>query len=158
MTTSTHAAPAPIPVRPHPAADHRPFITEAQTAAYTAALRAGVTRLTITGWEQQADGSLLQILPTGAALAYSPGTPLTALTPCAAGVRHPHPVATLADLRNAQADAAACTSAHRPPTRPEPTPAVRPLADAFPHGPGADTQPLDVTTLRADHAQEHSHG
>ncbi|MEU6979663.1 hypothetical protein [Streptomyces sp. NPDC046371] len=162
MTTRTHApkptAPAPIPTR-RPATIRRPFITEAQTSAYTAALHAGVTRLTITGWEHQADGSLLQTLPTGAALAYHPGadTPLTALTPCGARVRHPHPVATRADLRHAQADAAACPG-HRPPTQAEPAPAVRNLADAFPHAPSADTQPLDVTTLRAHHAQEHPHG
>ncbi|MFB7867421.1 hypothetical protein [Streptomyces sp. NPDC056069] len=154
----TTPAPAPIPARPHPTATARPFMTDAQTTAYVAALRAGVTRLTITGWEQQADGTLLQVLPTGAALTYAPGadTPLTALTPCAAGLRHPHPVTTVADLRRAQADADACTG-HQPP-QPEPGPTVRPLADAFPHITAADTQPLEVTTLRADHAQEHPNG
>lgn len=100
-----------LPVRPRPSlAQRSPFITDIQIrAAYTASL-AGVSSTLITGWQHQADGTTLYQLPNGAALTYSPyaDPPLTALTPCANGHHHPHPVTTPADLREAQHQAITC--------------------------------------------------
>lgn len=112
--TSVRKTTAPAPVAELPTRKplaQRDFITAVQmNAAFTAAI-AGVTYTRIAGWEHQADGTALYEMPSGAALTYAPfaDVPLTALTPCAHGTRHPHPVTTPADLRQAQHEAASCT-------------------------------------------------
>lgn len=111
MTTRTRAKKPTSrkPVRKAPAAGmaklptrkplaQRDFMTAIQIdAAFTAGL-AGVSYTRITGWEHQADGTALYDFPNGAAL-----------TPCAHGSHHPHPVTTPQDLRDAQHQAASCT-------------------------------------------------
>lgn len=156
-TAPAPAALAKLPTRKP--LNQRDFITDIQiTAAFTAA-RAGVTYTRITGWTHQADGTAHYDFPNGAALTYTPYAekPLTALTPCAHGSHHPHPVATIADLRQAQHDATSCTG-HTPaiPTpTPEPT-AVRTLADTLTRSDSSneDTQQTDITALRAETPQE----
>ncbi|MGW7283888.1 hypothetical protein ACWGH4_00055 [Streptomyces sp. NPDC054847] len=108
-TRKTPAAAAKLPTRKP--LNQRDFITAIQLdAAFTASL-AGVTYTRITGWQHQADGTVSYDFPNGAALTYTPHTdvPLTALTPCAHGSHHPHPVTTPQDLRDAQHQAASCT-------------------------------------------------
>ncbi|MEU9014319.1 hypothetical protein AB0D12_32020 [Streptomyces sp. NPDC048479] len=94
--------------------NRRPFITDIQIRAAYAAALAGVTYTRITGWEHQDDDTVRYAMPSGAALTYNPDAdiPLTAWTPCPRGVRHPHPLATRADLMTAQIDAAQCTDPH----------------------------------------------
>lgn len=142
----------------------RDFITDIQMTAAFAAARAGVTYTRITGWQHQADGSAHYDFPNGAALTYTPyaETPLTALTPCAHGAHHPHPVTTPQDLRDAQHQAASCTGHHTPAQpAPTPAPAVRTLADQLTRSDTSneDTQQTDVTALRdgADTPQDHPH-
>lgn len=122
MTTRTRAKkPTTRRTKPTPTATpklptrkplaQREFMTAIQIrAAFTAGL-AGVTYTRITGWQHQADGTAHYDFPNGAALTYTPyaETPLTALTPCAHGAHHPHPVTTPQDLRDAQHQAASCT-------------------------------------------------
>jgi hypothetical protein len=131
-----------------------PFITDIQIRAAFAARLAGVSYTRITGWLRQADGTVRYAMPSGAALTYDPAadTPLTAWTPCAAAVRHPHPITTPADLLDAQHEVLTCTE--------HGTPTVITLHDALTTDPfSEDTVQTDVTALRAaqddDTAKEH---
>ncbi|MEU1078218.1 hypothetical protein ABZ404_37140 [Streptomyces sp. NPDC005878] len=147
--TTHKPTPAPIPAPAAKGLDIRaraPFITDTQIRAAYAAAMAGVSYTRITGWLRQSDGSVRYAMPTGGALTYDPAAkqPLTAWTPCAAAVRHPHPLTIPGDLLDAQHEALTCTE--------HGTPTVITLHEALISDPAADdTVQMDLTALRRDH-------
>lgn len=157
-TPKTAPAPAPavdmrkhLPLRPIPAVQPvKPtppdFLTEAQTAAYHAALLANLPQQRIQDWTPTLGGGAHHNLPTGTRLQHLPGTdiPFMALIPCQGNATHAVPVSTRRQYDTAVQAAAACTNLHGRPR----TLTLHQAATT-----AADTQQLDVTGLRADNDQ-----
>ncbi|THA22737.1 hypothetical protein E6R18_32850 [Streptomyces sp. A1277] len=111
--------PAPTPALPvrRVQPTHPDFLTEAQTAAYHAALLADLPQTRIQDWTPAPGGGAHHTHPNGTRIQHLPGTdiPFTALTPCPNGATHGTPVATRTQYDNAVQAANQCTRLHGQP-------------------------------------------
>jgi hypothetical protein len=90
------------------------FITHKMITAHYQACLHGLPTRNIRDWRELPTGIAAIHFPSGARLDHTPAddAPFHANTPCPQGVTHRHPVRTIADLKDAEGIAKACTDWH----------------------------------------------
>jgi hypothetical protein len=119
------------------------FITHKMITAHYQAQLHGLPTRNIRDWRELPAGIAAIHFPSGARLDHTPtaDAPFHANTPCPQGVIHRHPVRTIADLKDAENIAKACTDWHG-------APAALALGTGLKRAKttAADTQPIPVIT------------